>query len=107
MGKMQQTLEKIKQKSFNEGYEAAMTKRNTFIENNMSDDDSHFFLSGALAAITGQLSGHVESMKNDSLTSLDKKYFAGMIEELTNELKEVREWLVDNDYSVLDIDKKS
>jgi len=104
---MQQTLEKIKQKSFNEGYEAAMTKRNTFIENNMSDDDSHFFLSGALAAITGQLSGHVESMKNDSLTSLDKKYFAGMIEELTNELKEVREWLVDNDYSVLDIDKKS
>ena len=104
---MQQTLEKIKQKSFNEGYEAAMTKRNTFIENNMSDDDSHFFLSGALAAITGQLSGHVESMKNDSLTSLDKKYFAGMIEELTNELKEVREWLVDNDYSVLDLHKKS
>ena len=104
---MQQTLEKIKQKSFNEGYEAAMTKRNTFIENNMSDDDSHFFLSGALAAITGQLSGHVESMKNDSLTSLDKKYFAGMIEELTNELKEIREWLVDNDYSVLDLHKKS
>jgi len=98
MGKMQQTLEKIKQKSFNEGYEAAMEKRKTFIENNMSDDDSYFYLSGALATITGQLSGHVVSMKDDSLTSLDKKYFAEKIEELTNDLKEVREWLVNNDH---------
>jgi hypothetical protein len=71
-------------------------KINTIVENNLSDDESHFYLSGALATITGQLSGHVESMRNDSLTSLDKKYFAEKIEELTNDLKEVREWLVNN-----------
>jgi hypothetical protein len=71
-------------------------KINTIVENNLSDDESYFYLSGALATITGQLSGHVESMRNDSLTSLDKKYFAEKIEELTNDLKEVREWLVNN-----------
>lgn len=67
----------------------------------MSDEDSYFYLSGALATITGQLSGHVESMRNDSLTALDKKYFADKIEELTNDLKEVREWLVNNDHSTV------
>lgn len=75
-----------------------MGKRKTFIEDNMSDDDSYFYLSGALATITGQLSGHVASMKDNSLTSLDKKYFAEKIEELTNDLKEIREWLVNNNY---------
>lgn len=75
-----------------------MGKRKTFIEDYMSDDDSYFYLSSALATITGQLSGTVASMKDNSLTSLDKKYFAEKIEELTNDLKEIREWLVNNDY---------
>jgi|GEM_PF-5368831 len=78
-------------------------KIDTIVENNLSDDESHFYLSGALAGLTGQLRGHVASMKDDSLDSLDKKYFADKIEEISNDLKEITQWLYNNNHSSLDV----
>ena len=67
------------------------------IKENLSHDKSHFYVTGLLSQLTGQLHGNVESMRDESLTSLDKKYFANKIEVINNKLTEFRDFLHDQD----------
>jgi hypothetical protein len=68
-----------------------------FIKENLSKDKKYFYLTGLLSQLTGQLDGNVGSMRDDNLTSLDKKYFAEKIEAINNKLIELRDFLHDQD----------
>ena len=67
------------------------------IKENLSHDKSYFYVTGLLSQLTGQLHGNVESMRDESLTNLDKKYFANKIEVINNKLTEFRDFLHDQD----------
>lgn len=67
------------------------------IEENLSHDKSHFYLTGLLSEVTGQLDGNVGSMRDDNLSSLDKKYFADKIEAINNKLIEFRDFLYEQE----------
>lgn len=88
--RMQKTLEKIKEKAYKKGYEAAMNK---LIEDHKSD--RFFYPTGVLAEICGRMSGNVDSMRNDDLDRLDKKYYADKFAELNEDLKSLREFMFD------------
>ena len=91
--KMQKTLEKIKEKAYNKGYEDAMNK---LLENNISDDKKFFYPTGVLAETIGRLSGHVSSMRDDNLSSLDKKYYADHFDKLIYDLQDLRNFMFDH-----------
>ena len=86
--RMQKTIEKIKDKAYKKGYEAAMNK---LIEDHKSE--KFFYPTGVLAEICGRMSGNVESMRNDELDSLDKKYYADKFAELNEDLKSLRHFM--------------
>ena len=67
------------------------------IEENLSKDKKYFYLTGLLSEVTGQLDGNVGSMRDDNLTSLDKKYFAEKIEAINNKLIEFRDFLYEQE----------
>ena len=67
------------------------------IEENLSKDKKYFYLTGMLSQLTGQLDGNVGSMRDDNLTSLDKKYFAEKIEAINNKLIEFRDFLYEQE----------
>jgi len=67
------------------------------IEENLSKDKKYFYLTGLLSEVTGQLDGNVDSMRDDNLTSLDKKYFAEKIEAINNKLIEFRDFLYEQE----------
>ena len=67
------------------------------IEENLSKDKKYFYLTGLLSEVTGQLDGNVDSMRDDNLNSLDKKYFAEKIEAINNKLIEFRDFLYEQE----------
>ncbi len=67
------------------------------IEENLSKDKKYFYLTGLLSEVTGQLNGNVDSMRDDNLSSLDKKYFADKIEAINNKLIEFRDFLYEQE----------
>ena len=67
------------------------------IEENLSKDKKYFYLTGLLSEVTGQLDGNVDSMRDDNLSSLDKKYFAEKIEAINNKLIEFRDFLYEQE----------
>jgi hypothetical protein len=73
------------------------------IKENLSHDKSHFYLTGLLSQLTGQLNGNVESMRDDNFTSLDKKYFAEKIEAINNKLIELRYFLYEQELLTLKV----
>ena len=74
------------------------------IEENLSHDKTHFYVTGLLSQLTGQLHGNVESMRDESLTSLDKKYFADKIEAINNKLIEFKEFLYEQEMLTIRVD---
>ena len=74
------------------------------IEENLSKDKKYFYLTGLLSEVTGQLDGNVDSMRDDNLTSLDKKYFADKIEAINNKLMEFKEFLYDQKMLTIRVD---
>ena len=73
------------------------------IEENLSKDKKYFYLTGLLSQVTGQLDGNVDSMRDDNLTSLDKKYFAEKIEVINNKLSEFREFLYEQEMLTIEV----
>jgi len=67
------------------------------IEEHLSHNKTHFYLTGMLSQLTGQLDGNINSMRDENLTSLDKKYFAEKIEVINNKLIEFRDFLHDQE----------
>ena len=59
--------------------------------------DNHFFPTGVLAEVIGRMSGNIQSMRNDDLDSLDKKFYADSFEVLKKDLKDLREFMFDKD----------
>ena len=74
------------------------------IEENLSKDKKYFYLTGLLSEVTGQLDGNVDSMRDDNLTSLDKKYFADKIEAINNKLIEFRDFLYEQELLTIKVD---
>jgi len=74
------------------------------IEENLSKDKKYFYLTGLLSQVTGQLDGNVGSMRDDNLTSLDKKYFAEKIEAINNKLIEFRDFLYEQELLTIKVD---
>ena len=74
------------------------------IEENLSKDKKYFYLTGLLSEVTGQLDGNVDSMRDDNLTSLDKKYFADKIEAINNKLIEFKEFLYEQEMLTIRVD---
>ena len=74
------------------------------IEENLSKDKKYFYLTGLLSQVTGQLDGNVDSMRDDNLTSLDKKYFADKIEAINNKLIEFKEFLYEQEMLTIRVD---
>ena len=74
------------------------------IEENLSKDKKYFYLTGLLSEVTGQLDGNVDSMRDDNLTSLDKKYFEDKIEAINNKLIEFKEFLYDQKMLTIRVD---
>lgn len=74
------------------------------IEENLSKDKKYFYLTGLLSEVTGQLDGNVDSMRDDNLTSLDKKYFADKIEAINNKLIEFKEFLYEQEMLTIKVD---
>ena len=67
------------------------------IKEHLSHNKTHFYLTGMLSQLTGQLDGNINSMRDENLTSLDKKYFAEKIEIINNKLIEFRDFLHDQE----------
>lgn len=74
------------------------------IEENLSKDKKYFYLTGLLSEVTGQLNGNVDSMRDDNLSSLDKKYFADKIEAINNKLIEFKEFLYEQEMLTIKVD---
>ena len=74
------------------------------IEENLSKDKKYFYLTGLLSEVTGQLNGNVDSMRDDNLSSLDKKYFADKIEAINNKLIEFKEFLYEQEMLTIRVD---
>ena len=74
-----------------------------YIKEHLSHNKTHFYLTGMLSQITGQLAGHINSMRDENLNSLDKKYFAEKIEVINNKLIEFRDFLHDQELFTIDI----
>ena len=74
------------------------------IEENLSKDKKYFYLTGLLSEVTGQLDGNVDSMRDDNLSSLDKKYFADKIEAINNKLIEFKEFLYEQEMLTIRVD---
>jgi len=91
--RLQKTLQKIKDKAYKKGYEDAMNK---LIEDHISDSKKFFYPTGVLAETIGRLTGHVSSMRNDNLSSLDKKYYADHIDKLIDDLQDLRKFMFDH-----------
>lgn len=67
------------------------------IKEHLSHNKTHYYLTGMLSQLTGQLDGNINSMRDDNLNSLDKKYFAKKIEVINNKLIEFRDFLHDQE----------
>jgi len=67
------------------------------IQEHLSHNKTHFYLTGMLSQLTGQLDGSINSMRDENLTSLDKKYFAEKIEVINNKLIEFRDFLYEQE----------
>ena len=79
---------------------------NKLIENHMSDDKKYFYPTGVLAEVCGQMSGNVQTMRDENLDSLDKNYYADRFEELKNTLTDLREYLFDCNQYYIPTNKK-
>lgn len=66
---------------------------NKLIENHTTD--RYFYPTGVLAEICGRMSGHIISMLDDNLDSLDKKYYADKFAELNEDLQSLRHFMFD------------
>ena len=67
------------------------------IKEHLSHNKTHYYLTGMLSQLTGQLYGNINSIRDENLTSLDKKYFAEKIEVINNKLIEFRDFLHDQE----------
>lgn len=74
-----------------------------YIKEHLSHNKTHFYLTGMLSQITGQLAGHINSMRDENLNSLDKKYFAEKIEVINNKLSEFREFLYEQEMLTIEV----
>ena len=68
---------------------------NKIIEQHLSEDKKLFFTTGVLAEVVGRMHGNVTTMRDESLDSLSKDYYADKFEELTDILEDLREYLFD------------
>ena len=69
-------------------YKSAMNK---LIEDNKNE--KYFYPTGMLSEITGRIASNIESMRNDNLDSLDKKYYADKLEEINVDLVAMRNFM--------------
>ena len=74
-----------------------------FIKEHLSHNKTHYYLTGMLSQITGQLDGNINSMRDDNLNSLDKRYFAEKIEVINNKLIEFRDFLYEQEMFTIDV----
>jgi len=74
---------------------------NKLIENHKTE--KFFYPTGVLAEVIGRMSGNIQSMRNDDLDSLDKKFYADAFEDLYNDLKDLREFMFDKDLYMVQI----
>jgi len=79
---------------------------NKLIKDHLSDDKKHFYPTGVLAEVIGRMSGNIQSMRNEDLDSLDKKFYADSFEVLKKDLKDLREYMFNLNHYSLRTDKK-
>ena len=70
---------------------------NKLIKDHLSDDKKYFYPTGVLAEVIGRMSGNIQSMRNEDLDSLDKKFYADSFEVLKKDLKDLREFMFNKD----------
>ena len=70
-------------------------KKNKLIKDHTSGN--HFYPTGVLAEVLGRMSGNIQSMRNDDLSSLDKKFYADAFEDLFKDLSDLRDFMFDKD----------
>ena len=79
---------------------------NKLIKDHLTDNKKHFFPTGVLAEVIGRMSGNVQTMRDDNLDRLDKKYYADRFEELKNTLTDLREYMFDINQYMIPTNKK-
>ena len=70
---------------------------NKLIKDHLSDDKKYFYPTGVMAEVIGRMSGNIQSMRNEDLDSLDKKFYADSFEVLKKDLKDLREFMFNKD----------
>ena len=74
---------------------------NKLIENNIVND--RFFVSSALSEISGRLKGNADSLADKNLSSLDKKYYSEKIMQISNDVKDIWEYLHSINHSSVEV----
>ena len=101
---MQKTLVKNIDKPYWKGYEPATNK---LIKDHTTD--RFFYPTGMLAEIIGRMVGNIESMRDDRLDSLDKKYYADALDNIADDLVAMRNFMFNHGMYMVEIqaDKNS
>jgi membrane-bound ClpP family serine protease len=74
---------------------------NKLIENNIDND--RFYLSSALSELSGRLKGNAESLADKNLSSLDKEYYSEKIMQISNDVKDLWEYLHSINHSSVEV----
>lgn len=74
---------------------------NKLIENNIVKD--RFFVSSALSEISGRLKGNAECLADKNLSSLDKKYYSEKIMRISNDIRDIWEYLHSINHSSVEV----
>ena len=74
---------------------------NKLIEINIVND--RFYLSSALSELSGRLKGNAESLADKNLSSLDKKYYSEKIMQISNDVKDLWEYLHSINHSSVEV----
>lgn len=74
---------------------------NKLIESHKSNN--YFYPTGVLAEITGRLKGNINSMRDDNLDSLDKKYYAEQIDMIHKDLKDMSNFMFDQGMHMIEL----
>ena len=69
---------------------------NKLIKDHLSDDKKYFYPTGVMAEVIGRMSGNIQSMRNDDLDSLDKKFSADSLDSLADDLVALRQFMFDH-----------
>lgn len=82
-------------------YNKLVNNMNKIVENNIVNDT--FYVSSALAEISGRLKGNAECLADKNLSSLDKKYYSEKIMQISNDVKDIWEYLHSINYSSVEV----